>query len=99
MRLARCVLQFRSQVNREAERKAHSGITASGFHIEMISQRYHLCGNVLRIIALRFLHAVQLPRGPWTTAYRSPASVTRSVPRRTCSGTTMKPSRELRIRS
>jgi len=51
---------------------------------------------------LRAHHRAPIPARwafPRTTAYRSPASVTRSVPRRTCSGTTMKPARELRIRS
>jgi hypothetical protein len=44
MRLACGLLQLPPQVDREAERKAHSGITATVFHIEIISQRYHLCG-------------------------------------------------------
>jgi hypothetical protein len=35
--LACRTLQLRPQVNREAERKTHSGNTASGFHIITIS--------------------------------------------------------------
>jgi hypothetical protein len=46
MRLACCVLQLRPQVDREAERETHSGITTTRFHIAMISQRYQLCGPV-----------------------------------------------------
>jgi hypothetical protein len=110
MRLARCALQLRPQINREPEGKAHSGIIATRFHVAMISQRYHLRERVPATRGpylvvdgnqIRGHHRAPTERRafPWTTAYRSPASVTRSVPRRTWSGTTMKPAWELRIRS
>jgi hypothetical protein len=45
MRLARYVLQFRPQSNGEPEGETHSGITTSGFHITMISERDHGCSR------------------------------------------------------